>query len=764
MRFMTRSLLAIVLLSVTMALLFVGVSQVRGAFEERASKESRQRPARERVFTVNVETAEQGTASPVITAFGEASSWRSLELRASSGGRLVKMSDKFREGDRVQNGDLLFQIDPTEAEADFQLARAGVLDAAAELADAKAALDLAEAEVRAASDQLALREQALSRSRDLKERGVGSEAAVETANLARSSAVQTEIARKQALAQAQARIARAEIAVTREEIAVMEADRRLRETSVYAPFGGILTDVTAVQGRLVNNNEKLGELIDPSAMEVAFRVSNTQFARLIDANGSLLRINVTATLDLSGAPVSVNGRIERVGAVVGEGQTGRVIYASLDVEDGRLLRPGDFMRVEISEPEISGVVTVPATAVTSDGRMLILKDKERLEERRVEILRRQSDTMIVAGLENGAQYVTRLQPQLGAGVKVKAFSPDAGLIEDEKIVLAPERRDRLIAAVEGNAYIPKDVKARILGQLREETVSASVVQRLESRMGGGGGGNGGGGGASDREASGVMIALAPERRDALIAFVEANDRMPAEAKTRVLEQLRAAEVPEDLVKRLEGRMGGGNSGQSGPSSNNVAQSAETLVPLEDDKRAELRAAVMANTRMPEDAKTRVLAQLDGDRVPAELIARLQNTVVQASEAGQQVEADSEELVSLNDTERAALIVFVNANDRMPAEVKSRILSQLTAERVPADLVERLQERMSSSTSGQSATVVVPEEASLVTLDDARRARLIAFVEGSERMPAEAKSRVLTQLNAAQVPSELVTRLEARAGG
>ena len=50
------------------------------------------------------------------------------------------------------------------------------------------------------------------------------------------------------------------------------------------------------------------------------------------------------------------------------------------------------------------------------------------------------------------------------------------------------------------------------------------------------------------------IALDPERRARLVAFVEANDRMPAEAKARVLAQLQEDEVPARVVERIEERM------------------------------------------------------------------------------------------------------------------------------------------------------------------------------------------------------------------
>ncbi|MBU2360459.1 MAG: efflux transporter periplasmic adaptor subunit, partial [Alphaproteobacteria bacterium] len=51
----------------------------------------------------------------------------------------------------------------------------------------------------------------------------------------------------------------------------------------------------------------------------------------------------------------------------------------------------------------------------------------------------------------------------------------------------------------------------------------------------------------------------------------------------------------------------------------------------------------------------------------------------------------------------------------------------------------------------------------VALDDARRARLKAFVTDSG-MPDDAKARILAQLDADQVPAATVARLESRMGG
>ena len=47
-----------------------------------------------------------------------------------------------------------------------------------------------------------------------------------------------------------------------------------------------------------------------------------------------------------------------------------------------------------------------------------------------------------------------------------------------------------------------------------------------------------------------------EDRDRLTAFVEANTRMPEEARQRILQQLSEGTVPVQVVERIESRMGG----------------------------------------------------------------------------------------------------------------------------------------------------------------------------------------------------------------
>ena len=65
MQFMTRSLVALGILTLTLALLALAGFQIISAMQERDARGSRQRPAEERVYAVNVDTLRLGTATPV---------------------------------------------------------------------------------------------------------------------------------------------------------------------------------------------------------------------------------------------------------------------------------------------------------------------------------------------------------------------------------------------------------------------------------------------------------------------------------------------------------------------------------------------------------------------------------------------------------------------------------------------------------------------------------------------------------------------------
>lgn len=485
MRFLRHSLTGLFLLSLTLGLLIYAGQLVFSAVQERMSSEPNIPERRERVFAVNVVEAQEHTATPVLTAYGEVLSRRTLEIRVKAGGTLIELAEEFVEGGQVQAGQLLARIDPADAQAALDRVSSDVLDAKAETREADRGLLLARDELVAARDQAELRDRAFKRQQDLQSRGVGTAATVETAELAAAQARQTVLSSRQALALAEARLDQAATRLARANITLAEAQRRLDETRITAGFSGTLSNVSVVEGGVVSANEQLAQLVDAKALEVAFRVSTAQYVRLLSEDGTLMPAPVKVTMDAYGLELNADGQITRESADVGEGQTGRLLFARIDKPNG--MKPGDFVTTSVDEPPLASVIRLPATALGADGHVLVLAGEGRLRAVPVILLRRQGDDILVRGEGlQGHNVVSERSPLLGEGIKVRVLNETSAARDDavRMLELTDDRRAKLIAFVEANPDMTEDVKSNLLGQLAQARVSAQTVQRLERRMGG----------------------------------------------------------------------------------------------------------------------------------------------------------------------------------------------------------------------------------------------------------------------------------------
>ncbi|GGB35190.1 hypothetical protein GCM10011316_04150 [Roseibium aquae] len=500
MGFLTRGLVGLALIALMAVSVGYGVYRVAEAVTTK--EEARGAPARERSYAVNVAPLQAQTVRPVTTAYGEIETWRALQIRASSEGRIVDIAGKFRDGAAVEQGDLLLRIDPAVAEFAVLDAEAALADAESQKAEAEEAIVGAEQELVAARRQLELRRQALNRQTQLLEKGYATMVQVESEELSVAALEQALNNRLQSVITARKRIERMDLGVERARIARDEARRILAETTIEAPFDGYLDQVDATLGRRATPSEALAYLIDPAALEVRFNLSTDQYARLLDPSGQLVEAPVSVFLELGPRTIEVGGQIDRVAATVMDGGAGRTVFASLDVDTGTVLRPGDFVTIRIEEPALTGVADIPATAVTEDGSILVVNADSRLDEDTVTILRRMGSRLIVSDAPFGADIVLERLPHLGPGLKVTSnpvngegrlhdggglptARPEAGTDGGKQagmVALGPDRRKALRDALQASP-LDAAAKTEILDLLDAPMMSVESLARIEAQIG-----------------------------------------------------------------------------------------------------------------------------------------------------------------------------------------------------------------------------------------------------------------------------------------
>lgn len=433
MRFIRASLTGTVVSVLGLAVLVWGVWSLSLALEAAGTVGPRVSVG-ERAVAVATAVIVHGEDFPQISTFGRVVSTRGITLASEPGGRAVHVAEAARAGMAVARGSTLLEVDALPQQSSLDRARALLAEAQADHRAASQAVDLAVAELETARAEHALRQTIEERQASLARRGVVPPSALDEAALAVLASGKALTLRTHGLRAAEIALPRAALAVDRARLAVEDAERALAQTVLRAPFDGVLVRFDAAEGDLLKPGEPFGRLIDPTALEVVFSVTEAQFDRLLGASGlpagrrawvlpDAGRSAPWRDEDESVPPRRLPATVVRAGAVVPEGRTGRELVARLD-DPRPSLRPGDFVGIEIDEPVLHGVARVPGSAVTEDGRMLLVGPEDRLVEHRVRILRRDGDGLVIDGVGDGARYVLTRRRHLGTGVLVAPY--DAG--------------------------------------------------------------------------------------------------------------------------------------------------------------------------------------------------------------------------------------------------------------------------------------------------------------------------------------------------
>lgn len=177
-----------------------------------------------------------------------------IDISTRLTGRVAEIS--VREGDLVQQGDLLAVMDTSELEAQQMRAQAAV-------ASAQAAVMVAEAGVTQAEAKLALSQSELARTETLNERGVVSGEELDI----RRTEGQLAVA---GLAAARAGVIAQQRAVDAENASLGEIEARIADSALYAPAEGRVLYRLAQPGEVLGSGGKVLTLVSLSEVYMEF--------------------------------------------------------------------------------------------------------------------------------------------------------------------------------------------------------------------------------------------------------------------------------------------------------------------------------------------------------------------------------------------------------------------------------------------------------------------------------------------------------------
>jgi len=358
-------------------------------------------------IAVATATAVERPITRFVEVTGTLTAEEQAEVAAEVSGRVV--ATPVERGSRVSEGSELVRITDVEVRAQAQEAEANTgqiearlgltdggrfeIDRVPEVANAKAAYDLAEADFERA--QMLLDRKLLPQA-DFDRNRTQREAARRQYDIARNSAEQ----QYQSLLAARARLTLAQKALT--------------DTVVRAPFDGLIEQRLVSVGDYVTRGTKVASVIRISPLRVELTVPGQYLSEV--AAGRAVTLEVDAFRGRT-----FTGRIRYVSPVLRTDTRALVVEAVVPNDSGQL-KPGLFATAKIEQASETPAVLVPASAlinVTGAARVYLIKADDTAEERLVTTGQMLGDLVeITSGLKAGDTVATSNVAQLTDGARV----------------------------------------------------------------------------------------------------------------------------------------------------------------------------------------------------------------------------------------------------------------------------------------------------------------------------------------------------------
>ncbi len=375
----------------------------------------------ERIRTVEILSAKSENVQPDMRLYGQIAAGRTVDLRMLVGGEITSVATSFVEGGKVAQGADLVTLDRFDYEGALIRARTEFEEAEARIAETRARIAL-EADSRArASEQSEIAAREVDRLTTLLGRGATSDATLDTSRSRLAGARAAVETRDNQMRVLQAQLAREQASLDRLRWNITKAERDIRNTTLFAPFEGIVSNVAAEAGRLVNVNDRVATLVDLDRIEVRFTLNDTQYGRLVGETNGLEGRRVAVRWKGGNRQLDAEGTIDRLSPVVSAATGGFEVFARLQRSPTTdALRPGAFVTVITADRTYHGVVRLPQSAVHPGNRIFAVNEDNRLTPIDVAVVGFDGEHLLVKGdIKEASRIMVSRLPDAGPGVLVK---------------------------------------------------------------------------------------------------------------------------------------------------------------------------------------------------------------------------------------------------------------------------------------------------------------------------------------------------------
>lgn len=345
---------------------------------------------------------------------------QSVSLRPEVNGYVKQIF--VQAGDRVPAGKTvaLLSLDKQQAQLDREIA---VFNAAqARRSSTIADLRTLEAELATAEAEVELQKAEYDRIAKLVEEGALAQQALDRVQRDRTKAEADLRAKRQQIEAARASVAEAEADLKQAQAQVTLESERLRDSTVTAPFAGVIGDIPVKVGAYVESGDTLMTITQNQVLELRLPIPLER--------GPDLRLGLPVRIEDAQGRALGNGQVTFISPQVNADAQTILAKATIDNPQGQL-RDGQFVRAKVIWKRQPSAIVIPSTAIVAQGRdrfVYVAAPGETAgslvaQQRPIQVGQIQGDaTEVTQGLEPGTKIVVSGLQKLADGVPLMPLS------------------------------------------------------------------------------------------------------------------------------------------------------------------------------------------------------------------------------------------------------------------------------------------------------------------------------------------------------
>ena len=358
----------------------------------------------EKYIPVEVEVIGKKTLVNTAILSGKVSSETDVAVVPKVPGKVESVNVKV--GDSVHAGQVLFSLETTDLNNNYQLAEARYQTGKEQWDNAKSSLERTKV---LAAEKIADAQKNLANTKALYDAGAASKSQLDQVELALKDVESMYASQIEALS-VQASDASLKLA----EVQLNQAREALNNAIVTAPVDGIISQVNVQVGNMASSAQAAVSLTNTNTVYSSLSVAENLVNRL--AQGQEVKVTVPSVSEQSFV-----GKIEHISPASDPQTRLYPLKITLDNPEG-LIKPGMFAKVELVTDEKADVMSVKSEAVVLKNEktiVYVVQEEKAVSKEVVTGLDTGVDIEILQGLNPGDQVIIKGQTLVDEGHKVK---------------------------------------------------------------------------------------------------------------------------------------------------------------------------------------------------------------------------------------------------------------------------------------------------------------------------------------------------------